>query len=200
MGGIDLSQTTDLTSCCIVIEKDGQLHVISHFFLPAARVKDASARDGLPYELYAQRGLLTLSGTNYVLYQDCYNWFVSLIQDYEILPLAVGYDRYGANYLVQDLEAYGFHCHEVGQGENLTGIINETEGRFLDGSMHIGDNDLLKVHCLDSAIKVNAENNRKKLVKLARNLHIDGMAALLDAMCMRAFKHDEIGEQLRNAA
>lgn len=200
VGGIDLSQTTDLTSCCIVVERDGQLHVISHFFLPAARVKDASARDGLPYELYAKRGLLTLSGTNYVLYQDCYNWFVSLIEQYGIYPLAVGYDRYGANYLVQDMEAYGFHCHEVGQGENLTGIINETEGRFMDGTIHIGDNDLLKVHCLDSALKINAENNRKKLVKLARNLHIDGMAALLDAMCMRAFKHDEIGEQLRNAA
>ena len=199
VGGIDLSQSTDLTSCCVVIEKDGQLYVISQFFLPTARIRDATARDGLPYELYISRGLLTPSGENYIDYHDCFAWFTKLIEQYEILPLAVGYDPYGANYLVQDMQQYGFKMSDVKQGENLTGIINETDGRFHDGVIHIGDNDLLKVHLLDSALKVNAETNRKRLVKLGRLVHIDGMAALLDAMCMRACFHDEIGEQLRNA-
>ena len=200
VGGIDLSQSTDLTSCCVVVEKEGQLYVASHFFLPAARVKDATARDNLPYQIYVQRGLLTLSGENYIDYHDCYNWFTALIEQYEIYPLAVGYDPYGASYLVQDMKAYGFKMSDVKQGENLTGIINEAEGRFHDGSIHIGDNDLLKVHCLDSALKINAENNRRRLVKLGRLVHIDGMAALLDALCMRACFHDEIGEQLKNAS
>lgn len=198
VGGIDLSQSTDLTACCIVIEQAGKLHVIAHFFLPAAKVKDAKARDNLPYDIYAQRGLLTLSGENYIDYHDCYNWFRALIEEYEILPLAVGYDPYGASYLVQDMTAYGFKMSDVKQGENLTGIINEVEGRFGDGSFDIGDNDLLKVHLLDSAVKLNAENSRKRLAKLAKNRHIDGTAALLDAMCMRACFHDEIGQQLKN--
>jgi hypothetical protein len=51
---------------------------------------------------------------------------------------------------------------------------------------------------LDSAVKLNAENSRKRLVKLAKNRHIDGTAALLDAVCMRACFHEEIGEQLKN--
>ena len=145
-----------------------------------------------------QRGLLTPSGENYVDYHDCFQWFVDLIEKYEIYPLAIGYDRYSAQYLVQEMEAYGFKMSDVRQGENLTGIINETQGRFDDGSIHIGDNDLLKIHCLDSAIKVNSENDRKKLIKLNRKCHIDGMAAILDAMCMRACFHDELGEQLKN--
>lgn len=200
VGGIDLSQSTDLTACCILVEKDGQLYVVSHFFLPAARIKDAAARDNLPYHIYAQRGLLTLSGENYIDYHDCYNWFTALIEQYEIYPLAVGYDPYGASYLVQDMKNYGFKMSDVKQGENLTGIINECDGRFRDGSIHIGDNDLLKAHCLDSALKLNAENSRKRLVKLSRMAHIDGMAALLDALCMRACYHDEIGEQLKNVS
>lgn len=198
VGGIDLSQSTDLTACCIVIEKGGELYVLAHFFLPGEKLKDASARDGLPYEMYVTRGLLTPSGGNYIDYHDCFTWFTQLIEQYEIYPLAVGYDPYGASYLVQDMTAYGFKMSTVRQGENLTGIINETDGRFRDRVMHIGNNDLLKVHVLDSALKVNAENNRKRLIKLNRQSHIDGMAALLDAMCMRAFFHDEIGEQLRN--
>lgn len=200
VGGIDLSQTTDLTSCCIIVEKGGVLHVISHFFLPQDKIKEASARDGLPYDIYVTRGLLTPSGQSFVDYHDCFNWFTRLLTEYEIYPLAVGYDPYGANYLVQEMTAYGFKMSDVRQGENLTGVINETEGRFGDGSFRIGDNDLLKVHILDSAIKVNAENDRRKLVKLGRMVHIDGMAALLDAMCMRACFHDEIGEQLKNEA
>ena len=111
----------------------------------------------------------------------------------------MGYDPYGASYLVQDMTAYGFRMSDVRQGENLTGVINEAEGLFKDGLIHIGDNDLLKVHCIDSALKINAENNRRRLVKLSRMSHIDGMAALLDALCMRACYHEEIGEQLRNA-
>lgn len=200
VGGIDLSQTTDLTACCAVIEKEGQLYVFSHFFLPAAKLKEAEARDGLPYDIYRQRGLLTLSGENYVDYHDCYRWFTRLIEEYEILPLAVGYDKYSAQYLVQEMGQYGFQMSDVRQGENLTGIINECEGLIADGTVHIGDNDLLKVHMLDSALKINAENNRKKLVKLRRMCHIDGMAALLDALCMRSCYHDEIGEQLKNTA
>ena len=198
VGGIDLSMTTDLTACCVVIERGGLLYVFSQFFLPSAKIKEAGARDGLPYDLYAQRGLLMPSGENYVDYHDCFNWFRALIEEYEIYPLAVGYDKYGAQYLVQDMMAYGFKMSDVTQGENLTGIINETEGRFNDGCFRIGDNDLMKVHCLDSALKVNAENSRRKLVKLGRQSHIDGMAALLDAMCMRTFYHDEISEQLKN--
>jgi len=198
VGGIDLSQSTDLTACCIIVERAGKLHVLAHFFLPEAKLKEATARDGLPYQIYVQRGLLTLSGENYIDYHDCFAWYTRLIEEYEIYPLAVGYDPYGASYLVQDMKAYGFKMSDVKQGENLTGIINETEGRFGDGSFDIGTNDLLKVHLLDSAVKLNAENSRKRLVKLAKNRHVDGTAALLDAMCMRAAFHDEIGEQLRN--
>lgn len=32
VGGIDLSQTTDLTACCVVIEKAGKLYTFSRFF------------------------------------------------------------------------------------------------------------------------------------------------------------------------
>ena len=76
VGGIDLSQTTDLTAYGIIVEKDGQLYAIYHFNLPGARIKDAIARDGVPYDIYMQRGLLTPSGENYVDYHDCFQWFV----------------------------------------------------------------------------------------------------------------------------
>ena len=198
VAGIDLSQTRDLTACTAVIERNGELYVFAQFFLPAERIDEATARDGVPYNIYVQRGLLTLSGDNFVDYHDCYNWFVSLVEDYQIFPLKVGYDRYSAQYLIQDMESYGFQTDSVYQGENLYGIIQETQGWLEDGKMHIGDNDLLKMHLLNSAIKMSAERGRGKLVKLSPTLHIDGTAALLDAMTVRQKWYAEIGEQLKN--
>lgn len=198
VAGIDLSQTTDLTSACVVIEKDGELYVFSKFWLPAERMDEASARDGLPYNIYVQRGLMEESGDNFVDYHDCFNWLRMLVEEYEILPLMVGYDRYSAQYLIQDLKGYGFRCDDVYQGDNLWGVLQEMEGLLKDRKIHIGDNDLLKIHLLNSAIKMSTERGRGRLIKLNPSAHIDGCAALADAFTVRQKWYDEIGERLRN--
>ncbi|MBQ1370195.1 MAG: terminase large subunit [Clostridia bacterium] len=198
VGGLDLSQTRDLTAAVVVIEADGELYVLAHFWLPAEKIDEATQRDGVPYQAYIQRGILSPSGDNFIDYHDCYGWFTKLVEEYEIMPLQVGYDRYSAQYLVKDMEAYGFHMDDVFQGENLYGVIQETQGLLEDRRLHVGDNDLLKAHLLNSAIKMSTERGRGKLVKLSPALHIDGTAALLDAMCVRQKWYAEIGEQLKN--
>lgn len=198
VGGIDLSQTTDLTAACAVIEKNGELYVISKFFLPAEKIEEATQRDGLPYGIYIQRGILVASGDNFIDYHDVYDWFVRLVEEYQILPLQVGYDRFSAQYLISDMKQYGFHCDDVYQGDNLYPILQTMEGLLKDGKIHIGDNDLLKIHLLNSAIKMSTERRRGKLVKVNPSLHIDGCAALVDALCVRQKWYGEIGEQLKN--
>ncbi len=196
VGGIDLSQTRDLTSACIVIQKEEKLYVISHFWLPAEKIDEATERDGLPYNAYIARGLLTPCGENFVDYEAVYEWFRIIVEKYEILPLKVGYDRYSSQYLVQKMQGYGFHMDDVFQGENLWGVLQEVQGYLEDGRICIGDNDLLKVHLLDSAIKMSTERGRGKLVKLRPSSHIDGTAALADAFTVRQKYWAEIGEQL----
>lgn len=199
VGGIDLSRTTDLTACTAVIEKDGHLYVYAKFFMPGARLEEAIARDGLPYDAYVRRGILKLSGENFVDYHDCFEFFRELVEKYRIFPLQVGYDRYSAQYLVKDMEAYGFHMDDVFQGFNLTPVINEFDGLIRDGRIHIGDNDLLKIHLLNSALKHDNQTERVRLVKIKATDHIDGCAALLDAMTVRQKHWAEIGGQLQNS-
>ena len=198
VAGIDLSQTRDLTACTAVIEKNGELYVFAKFFLPAERIDEATQRDGIPYNIYIQRGFLKPSGDNYVDYHDCFDWFRMLVEEYQIYPLMTGYDRYSAQYLVQDMRAYGFVLDDVYQGENLYPVIQETEGLLEDRKIHIGNNDLLKIHLLNSAIKMSSERGRGKLVKINPSQHIDGCAALLDAMTVRQKWFAEYGEQLKN--
>jgi phage terminase large subunit-like protein len=196
--GLDLSQTTDLTAATCIIEKGGELYVFAKFWLPAEKIDDATARDGLPYNIYIQRGILEPSGDNFIDYHDCFEWFRALVEEYEILPLVVGYDRYSAQYLIQDMKNYGFQVDDVYQGDNLWGVLQEMEGLMKDGKVHCGDNDLLKVHLLNSAIKMNVERGRGKLIKLNPTAHIDGCAALADAFCVRQKWYNEMKERLQN--
>lgn len=198
VGGVDLSRTTDLTAATIVIQKDGELYVFAQFYLPSERIEEAMAIDGVPYNIYIQRGLLQPSGANIIDYNDVFNWYKMLVEQYEIYPLEVGYDRYSAAYLVQQMEQYGFHMDDVFQGFNLHPVIQELEGYLRDGKVHIGDNDLLKIHLYNSALKVSTEKGRSRLVKIKPTAHIDGMAALLDSMTVRQKFYGEIGWQLEN--
>ena len=198
VGGIDLSQTTDLTACCVVIEKAGKLYTFTQFFMPETRIDALQATEGVPYRLYVQQGLITPSGENYVDYNDCFAWFCRLVEEYEILPLQVGYDRYSAQYLVQQMQQYGFHMDDVYQGENLTPVIHEADGLLRDGTLQIGRNNLLKAHFLNVAMKQNLETRKIRPVKIEPKCHIDGFVAVVDALTVRQKWYDQIGDQLKN--
>ena len=89
------------------------------------------------------------------------------------------------------------------QGFNLSSVADTFEGMLREGRIRdMDDNDLLKIHMADSAqqMESNTENAhpRKKLVKISKNAHVDGMAALMDAMAMRQFNWAKLGSRLMN--
>lgn len=199
VGGIDLSQTTDLTAACVVIERAGKLYTFCKFFMPANKVEELQAAEGVPYRLYVNAGLIRESGENYVDYNDCFEWFRMLVEEYEILPLQVGYDRYSAQYLIRQMQAYGFHCDDVYQGENLTPVIHEADGLLRDGTLQLGQNNVLKAHFLNVAMKQSDETRKIRPVKIDPRCHIDGFVAVMDALTVRQKWYESIGEQLRNS-
>ena len=196
--GIDLSRTTDLTSATLLIERDGIIYTFARFYLPTNKIEEQTQREGVPYNIYEQRGWLFASGDNFIDYHDVFDWARELIEKYKIYVLQVGYDRYSSQYLINDMKEYGFHCDDVYQGFNLSGVIDETEGMLKDGKINIGNNDLLKIHFYNSALKINAENSRKQLIKVDQRSHIDGMASFLCGMTVRQKYWNEIGRQLVN--
>ena len=113
VGGIDLSRTTDLTAASIVIWKNGKWNVITKFYMPKKRYEVAVNEDNTPYNIYKEKGFLQISGENQVDYKDVYNWFIELVKVYKIRPLKIGYDRYSAGYLVDDLKMAGFQTDDV---------------------------------------------------------------------------------------
>lgn len=198
VGGIDLSRTTDLTAASIVINRDGINHIFTRFYMPQKRYEVAINEDNTPYNIYRDRGFLFISGENQVDYKDVYNWFIELVKVYKIKPLKIGYDRYSANYLVEDLKTAGFHTDDVYQGTNLTPILHEFEGNLKDGIFDFGDNSMLASHFLNVAVDINLNDSRMKPVKIEKRMRIDGAMSVFDALTMVAKYHNEIGRKLLN--
>lgn len=200
VAGIDLSRTTDLTAVSLVIEKDGKNHIITQFFMPQERYNVAINEEGVPYNIFKEQGYLTISGENQVNYKDVFAWFVRLIKEYKIRPLKVGYDRYCAGYLVEEMKESGFHMDDVYQGTNLTPVLNTFEGDLKDGMYLVGENNLLKSHLLNVAVQIQTDDSRMKPVKIEKRAHIDGAVSIFDALAVKMKYHKEIGRQLQNAA
>ncbi len=201
VGGIDLSQTTDLTAATVVIERAGKLYSFTQFFMPANKIDRMQEIDGTPYRIFVKAGIITPSGENHVDYKDVYQWFVDLREKHSIYCLKVGYDRYSAQYLVDDMRAYGYHMDDVFQGENLAPVCREFEGILADGCFEIcGSNNLLKSHFMNVAYKHNEETRKFRPVKIEQRKRIDGFVAVIDAMTVRQKYYTEIGSLLKNAA
>ncbi|MCQ2437703.1 MAG: terminase large subunit [Clostridia bacterium] len=198
VGGVDLSKTLDLTACCIAVEKHGEIYVFAKFFMPQNRLQKAIDEDGVPYDLYRQQDFLQLSGEEHVDYKDCYDWYRAVVEKYKLYPLKTGYDNYSSTYFVDQMKAYGFHLDSVKQGYNLTPVINDAWALIKERRVHIGNNNLLKIHFYNTALKTDTAKNRHMIVKIGTRTRIDGVAAFIDALTVRQKWDPEIGAQLRN--
>ena len=201
--GVDLSQAVDLTCAICCTELDGIVWTHAHFWLPKNKLEEATKRDGVPYEIYIRKGFLSLSGDEYVDPMDVLAWHMDLVKKYKIYPLMVGYDRWSAQQLVQELEKKSFKTDSVKQGFNLSNVMDKVEALMREGKIRdMDDNDLLKIHLADAAQKMESAaetaHPRKMLVKISSKAHVDGAAALLDAFAMREFKWAELGTRLTN--
>lgn len=169
-------------------------------YMPKKRYEVAVNEDNTPYNIYKEKGFLQISGENQVDYKDVYNWFIELVKVYKIRPLKIGYDRYSAGYLVDDLKMAGFQTDDVYQGTNLTPILHQFEGDLKDGKYNLGDNTLLASHLLNVAVEINMNDSRMKPVKIEKRMRIDGAVSVFDAMTMVSKYHSEIGKKLLNEA
>ena len=203
VGGYDLSQVVDLTCCGFICEIDGILWTKAHFFLPRKRLEEATKRDGVPYEIYIRKGFLSLSGDEFVDNNDVLSWFMDLVRKYKVYPLMVGYDRWSATELNQKMQEKHFKTDSITQGFNLSNVADTFEGLLREGRIRdMDDNDLLKIHLADAAMKMEGGNERahprKMLVKISNKAHVDGTAMLLDALAVRVFNWDKLGSRLEN--
>jgi len=102
IGGVDLSSTTDLTAAVLLLIKDNKKYVISQFFMPSGVIEKRKVEDNVPYDVWVQKGLITVTEGNQNDFTLVTQWFLKMIRTYEIRPLWVGYDPWNSQYWTKE--------------------------------------------------------------------------------------------------
>jgi phage terminase large subunit-like protein len=183
IGGVDLSSTTDLTCATLLMMKpDGKKFVLQKYFLPEDVVDRRVKEDKIPYDRFAEQGLLQLSIGNKVNYSDVTAWFVDMIREYEIRPLWIGYDRWNSTYWVEEMKNAGFQMVEVAQGaRTMSQPMKELAAELEANQINYNNNTMLKWCLTNTSIKRDENDNIRPLKGKNSRQRIDGAVSLIIA-------------------
>ena len=115
--GLDLSSTTDLSSCCLVFppfDEEEPFYVMPYYWVPEETLDLRVRRDHVPYDLWERQGFIKTTEGNVIHYGFIEKFIEELGERYNIREIA--YDRWGATQMSQDLEGAGFTVVPMGQG------------------------------------------------------------------------------------
>ncbi|KXA44485.1 terminase [Staphylococcus sp. HMSC059E03] len=184
IGGADLSITTDL-SCATLLFVDPETemrYVYQMYWLPEDNLRERVDNDKIPYDKWHEQGLLRLCRGNTINYSDITEWFVEMIEDYEITPLWIYYDNYSARYWVDEMEGHGFKMVRTPQGARTLSLPMQNLGADLKKhKVNYNNHPILKWCLTNTGIETDRNGNIVPVKNQSPKRRIDGTASLLDA-------------------
>lgn len=185
IGGADLSSTTDLTCATLIVIKHGKKYVLQQYFIPADKLEEKVREDKVPYDVWEQRGLLTICEGARINYSDVTNWFYTMHKEKDISALWVGYDPWGSQYWIQEMENVGFNMVKVIQGaRTMSNPMKEMAADLKDKKINYNNNPILKWCLLNTAIESDKNENIRPIKGKSSRERIDGTVSLIDAYCV----------------
>ena len=182
IGGVDLSSTTDLTVALLLLIKDGKKYVIPQFFMPSEVIKRRKEEDNVPYDIWVQRGLITVTEGNQNDFTLVTQWFLTMIRTYEIRPLWVGYDPWNSQYWTKEMEDLGFEMEKVRQGiYSLSEPMKQLEADLKNGNVIYNNNPIMKWNLSNTQAKIDINGNIQPSKLGSKYKRIDGAVALIIA-------------------
>jgi phage terminase large subunit-like protein len=174
IGGIDLSETTDLCCAKALLMRPGDRikYFLTKYFIPESKVEQGSREDKQNYLEWAKQGLIEISPGNENNHSLITEWYVNLYKQYGIRMYKIGYDAWGSKYLVRELEDVGFDTEKVPMDWSLSNPMKLLEADLKSGLVNYGANPIDK-WCLGNVglkldslgrimpVKVNDQANRR---------------------------------------
>lgn len=181
--GLDLSSVSDLTSLVLVGETGD---VFPTFWLPEEGIQEKSRADRVPYDQWAQQGMLELTPGRSIEYRFVARWLRNVFDECDVQALA--FDRYNMRFLTPWLVEAGFTDDELlkfknfGQGfVSMSPALRELETRLLAKQIRHGNHPVLTM-CAANAVTVADDAGNRKFTKAKATGRIDGMVALAMAV------------------
>ncbi|MDW3867080.1 terminase large subunit [Staphylococcus saprophyticus] len=184
IGGADLSITTDL-SCATLLFVDPETeirYVHQMYWLPQDNLQKRVDEDKIPYDKWYEQGYLRLCSGNTIVYSDITDWFLEMLNEYDITPLWIYYDNYSARYWVDEMEGYGFKMIRTQQGARTLSLPMQNMGADLQkNKINYNNHPILKWCLTNTGVETDRNGNIVPIKNQSPKRRIDGTASMLDA-------------------
>lgn len=194
LGGFDLSDTTDLTSACILFQvpNDETIYTESMYWLPEDLLEKRANEDDVPYITWKEQGFLRTCPGNSIDPEMVKDWFVEMMNEKDIYLFGFGFDRWSAKYLVKQMQdTFGDVLTPVAQGKQTLSSPMKQLGANLECKLVNYNNNPITRWCLSNVSIDIDKNGNIQPVKFNPKQRIDGFAAMLDAFVVYQEKKDE---------
>ncbi len=186
--GGDLSTTTDLTSIGMVFVLPDRFHIKQLSFIPGDKLQERMATDDVPYSLWIEQGHLIETPGATVDYDYIKQTILDMRNEgYQIKEL--GFDKWNATHLMQQMENEGFVTLEVPQ--TILTLTAPTKGLrtqvFEKKITH--ENDPVLNWAMGNAVQRQDAQENIMIDKRKSTERIDPVAAVINAY-YRAMNHD----------
>ena len=189
--GLDLSARTDLTAL-VLIAFDGAIwHCLPYFWTPKLGLRERSARDRAPYDVWVDQGHINTTPGASIDYEFVVADVMEIIAGMNIA--AIGFDRWRIDIMKKEFERAGADVPlvEFGQGfKDMSPALDALESVLLNGNIRHGMNPVLTMCAANASVDSDAAGNRK-FTKQKSTGRIDGMVALAMALGMTCAKEPE---------
>ncbi len=186
-GGLDLASTTDIAALALVFPYDNDFKVLMRFWIPSEAMRERSQRGRVPYDVWVRQGLIKATEGNVIDYRIIRQDIEALAEQYNIRE--IGFDRWGATQLIQELQDADLTVVQIGQGfASMSAPTKELLNLVLGKRLHHGGNPVLRWMADNMVVKQDPAGNLKP-DKEKSTEKIDGMVALVMAID-RASRND----------
>jgi phage terminase large subunit-like protein len=200
--GLDLSETTDLTSSVLVFpeaDDEGQVVVYdvkAQFWMAAERVGERELGDRVPYRKWAEEGLLTLTEGNVIDLRDVKKQLGEWDEIFQVREVA--YDPHHATQLANEVhDEFGLKCVPVPQRyQHMSEPTKKLMELALMGRLRHGGNPMLawNMNCLRVRNDGNDNIRPVKPNRQKSSKRIDGAVALILALGRAMFHRPSVYE------
>ena len=186
LGGVDMSSTTDLTCTTFLFKKPEfeEIFAFQMYFIPEDSIEDKEVMDKVPYEKWANRGLIQLIPGKKIQQEAVWEWVEQFADEKGFVIPWSGFDTWGAELLMKRWqEHYGKNAVEaVIQGaKTQSNPMKELKADLQAKLINYNNNPILKWCLANTSIKSDDNNNIRPVKGKSRLLRIDGMVSLLNA-------------------
>ena len=177
-GGLDLASTEDMAAFVLVFPDEDECYdVLPFFWLPEDAVARRTQKDNVPYQVWADNGLLEVTPGNIIDYRYILNRISELGERYYIQEIA--FDRWGAQKIANELADAGFTVAQFGQGFATMASPTKELMRLIKGRrLRHGGHPILRWQADNLVVRQDPSGNLKP-DKGKSSEKIDGMVALI---------------------